>query len=169
VVERLRLNQIEMVEIKNDTSVTAEVYYIIDYETVKTPYEGHYLHYDVEVEKKVAPVNYYKGDFIVYTNQVSNRYIIETLEPQGVDSYFAWNFFDGILQQKEWFSPFSFEDEAVKLLNDDSKLKVEFQNKMKSDENFAMSQWEQLYFIYQRSPYYEKTHNRYPVARLIKW
>ena len=169
VVERLRLNQIEMVEIKNDTSVTAEVYYIKDYETVKTPYEGHYLHYDVEVIKKIAPIDYYKGDFIVYTNQASNRYIIETLEPQGVDSYFAWNFFDGILQQKEWFSPFSFEDEAVRLLKEDSKLKVEFQNKMKSDENFAMSQWDQLYFIYQRSPYYEKTHNRYPVARLIKW
>jgi len=169
VVERLRLNQIEMVEIKNDTSITAEVYYIKDYETVKTPYEGHYLHYDVEVIKKIAPIDYYKGDFIIYTNQVSNRYIIETLEPQGVDSYFAWNFFDGILQQKEWFSPFSFEEEAVKLLNDDSKLKVEFQNKMKSDENFAMTQWEQLFFIYQRSPYYEKTHNRYPVARLIKW
>jgi len=169
VIERLRLNQIEMVEIKNDTSVTAEVYYIIDYETVKTPYEGHYLHYDVEVIKKIAPIDYYKGDFIVYTNQASNRYIVEALEPQGVDSYFAWNFFDGILQQKEWFSPFSFEDEAIKLLNDDSKLKVEFQNKMKSDENFAKSQWEQLFFIYQRSPYYEKTHNRYPVARLIKW
>jgi len=169
VIERLRLNQIEMVEIKNDTSITAEVYYIKDYETVKTPYEGHYLHYDVEVEKKVAPINYYKGDFIVYTNQPSNRYIVETLEPQGVDSYFAWNFFDGILQQKEWFSPFSFEDEAVKLLKDDSKLEVEFQKKMKSDENFAESQWEQLFFIYQRSPYYEKTHNRYPVARLIIW
>ena len=56
MVERLRLNQIEMVEIQNDTSITAEVYYIKDYETVKTPYEGHYLHYDVEVEKKVAPI-----------------------------------------------------------------------------------------------------------------
>jgi hypothetical protein len=169
VIERLRLNQIEMVEIKNDTSITAEVYYIKDYETVKVPYEGHYLHYDVEVIKKIAPINYYKGDFIIYANQVSNRYIIETLEPQGVDSYFAWNFFDGILQQKELFYPFSFEDEAVKLLNDDSRLKVDFQNKMKSDEDFAKSQWEQLFFIYQRSPYYEKTHNRYPVARLIKW
>lgn len=169
VVERLMLNQIEMVEIKNDTTITAEVYYIKDYETVKTPYEGHYLHYDVEVVKKVVPINYYKGDFIIYTNQVSNRYIIETLEPQGVDSYFAWNFFDGILQQKEWFSPFSFEDEALKLLNSDSKLKVEFQKKMKSDEDFSMSQWKQLFFIYKRSPYYEKTHNRYPVARLIKW
>ena len=34
VIERLRLNQIEMVEIKNDTSITAEVYYIKNYETV---------------------------------------------------------------------------------------------------------------------------------------
>jgi len=169
VVNLLKLNKIEMQEIKNDTNITAEVYYIKNYETVKTPYEGHYLHYNVDVIKKTAPINYYKGDYIVYTNQVSNRYIIETLEPQATDSYFAWNFFDGILQQKEWFSPFSFEDEAVKLLNDDMVLNIEFQEKMKSDIGFAESHWSQLYFIYQRSPYYEKTHNRYPVARLIKW
>ena len=169
VVNRLRLNQIEMVELKNDTTITAEVYYIKDFKTIKAPYEGHYLHYDVELIKKIAPINYYKGDFIIYTNQVSNRYIVETLEPQATDSYFAWNFFDGILQQKEWFSPFSFEDEAVKMLKEDLVLNDEFQEKVKSDPNFAESQWEQLFFIYQKSPYYEKTHNRYPVARLIKW
>jgi len=169
VVERLKLNNIEIREIQNDTTVTAEIYYIKDYETVKEPYEGHYLHYNVKALKKVAPINYYKGDYIIFTNQVSNRYIIETLEPQGTDSFFAWNFFDGILQQKEWFSPFSFEDEAMKLLNDDSELRITFQKKLESDENFAKNHWGQLYFIYQKSPYYEKTHNRYPVARLIEW
>ena len=108
--------EIKLNEIQNDTTVTAEVYYIKGYETVSAPYEGHYLHYDVKVEKKVMPMSYYKGDFVIYTNQASNRYIVEMLEPQGTDSFFAWNFFDGILQQKEWFSPFSFEKEAIIVL-----------------------------------------------------
>ncbi len=38
-------------------------------------------------------------------NQKANRYIVETLEPQGVDSYFGWNFFDGILNLHFAFTP----------------------------------------------------------------
>jgi hypothetical protein len=34
-------------------------------------------------------------------NQEANRFIMEVLEPQAPDSYFTWNFFDGILGQKE--------------------------------------------------------------------
>ncbi len=169
VVERLKLNGVVMKRIEEDTSLTAEMYYIKDYETVKHPYEGHYLHYNVEVEKKLSPVNYYEGDYIVFVNQETNRYIVETLEPQGTDSFFAWNFFDGILQQKEWFSPFSFESEAIRILEEDAKLKLEFEDKKKEDEKFATDRWAQLYYIYTHSNYYEPTHNRYPVARLIEW
>jgi len=34
-------------------------------------------------------------------------------EPQGEDSYFAWNFFDPILGQKEGCSDYAFEDIAA--------------------------------------------------------
>ena len=41
---------------------------------------------------------------------------METLEPTATDSFFNWNFFDGILQQKEGFSPYVFQDIATELL-----------------------------------------------------
>jgi hypothetical protein len=53
---------------------------------------------------------------VVYTNQALNRFIVETLEPKGVDSYFAWNFFDSILSAKEGYSPYVFEDVAADYL-----------------------------------------------------
>ena len=44
-----------------------------------------------------------KGDWVIELNQPANRFLMETLEPQAEDSYFAWNFFDAILGQKEGF------------------------------------------------------------------
>jgi hypothetical protein len=168
VINRFNWNEIKMEKLKNDTTMIVEMYYIKDYETVEKPYEGHYLHYNISVETREMQVKFYKGDYLVYVNQVGNRYIVETLEPKGMDSFFAWNFFDGILQQKEWFSPFSFEETAIDMLASDSSLKSAFEKKKKDDSEFAKNRNQQLFYIYKRSPYYENTHNRYPIARLIK-
>ncbi len=70
-----------------------------------------------------SKIKFYAGDYVVYTNQALNRYIVETLEPQGVDSFFAWNFFDSILGEKEYFSDYVFEDVAAELLKKDPELR----------------------------------------------
>lgn len=167
VIERLKMNNVTMEQLKTNKYIDVDLYKIDDYKTTEQPYEGHYLHYNVSVKTKKKTVLYKKGDYIVYVNQPSNRYIVETLEPQGMDSFFAWNFFDGILQQKEWFSPFSFEQTASDLLKNDSDLKARFEKKKENDVEFAKSRKQQLYFIYVNSPYYEDTHNLYPVGRMI--
>lgn len=167
VIERLKWNGVEMSQLEKNRIVEAEFYYIKNYESRETPYEGHYLHSNIEVEKKVMNWSFRKGDYVIYPNQNSNRLIVELLEPQGLDSYFAWNFFDGILQQKEYFSPYVFEDIAAEFLENDELLRIDFDNKIKADTAFAKNSWGQLYFIYKRSPYYEPTHNLYPVARVL--
>jgi hypothetical protein len=106
-----------------------------------------------------------KGDYLVPVNQFSNRYIVETLEPEGSDSFFAWNFFDSALQQKEWFSTYVFEDVAAEMLRTDPELKAEFVQKQKESDDFSENQWAQLYWLYTHSENYEPTHNRYPIAR----
>ena len=88
------------------------MYYIGDYKTPSRPYEGHYLHSNVKLNPVDMKVKFYAGDYVVYTNQALNRYIVETLEPQGVDSFFAWNFFDSVLGEKEYFSDYVFEDDS---------------------------------------------------------
>jgi hypothetical protein len=114
VVQRLKNSGVIVGTLGQDTTVDVEHYYIDSYETRKSPYEAHFLHYNVKVSTKKQPWTYYNGDSIVYVNQPINRLNVETLEPQGADSFFAWNFFDGILMQKEYFSPYVFEDTAAK-------------------------------------------------------
>ena len=90
------------------------------------------------------------------------------LEPTGDDSYFSWNFFDAILQQKEGYSDYRWEDVAAKYLQQHPALQQAFTAKRLSDPKFAASASQQLDFVYKHSPYYEPAHMRYPVYRLMQ-
>lgn len=168
VIARLNLNGVQMQTIMRDTVLSVEAYYIASYQTTKTPYESHYLHYNTQLRREMQRIQLRAGDLLVVADQTCNRYIAETLEPEGGDSFFAWNFFDGILQQKEWFSDYIFEEKAEELLATDPQLKAEFEAERARDAKFAADHWAQLNFIYQRSVYKEKTHNRYPVVRILQ-
>lgn len=168
VIERLQLNKIKMLRLKNDTTITSEMYYIRNYNTGKNTYEGHYVHSAVKVEKESQQITYFAGDYLIETNQESNRYIVETLEPQATDAFFNWNFFDGVLQQKEWFSDYIFEDEAFEILKSNPQLKTDFEAKKAGDKVFANDSWAMLTYIFQHSPWLEKSYLRYPVGRIIE-
>ena len=167
-IELLKINNILMEPLAKDTEIEVESYRIKDYKTGKSAYEGHYPHNDVSIETSTKKILFHKGDFVINTQQPGVKYLLETLEPQGVDSYFAWNFFDAILQQKEYFSDYVFEDTAAELLKNDKSLKAEFDKKKQDDTTFADNADAQLDWIYRHSVYYEKTHMEYPVYRLVK-
>lgn len=166
IVDRLKLNQVQMIAIAKDTIMELAVYYIDGFETYESPFEGHYVHYNTQLRKEIKSIRLRKGDWIVYTNQVANRYLLETLEPQAPDSFFNWNFFDTILQQKEGYSEYVFEDLAWEILQQNSDLKKAFEDKKLSDTTFAADAEAKLDYIYQNSPYYESAHLRYPIFRL---
>jgi len=166
VIKRLKENKVLLKELKQDTLIEVKEYYISAYNTTDYPFEGHYLHSDVELTEKLATHRFYKGDFIVPMGQVSDYYTVSVLDPRAVDSFFAWNFFDPILMQKEWYSSYVFEDEAVIILNADPELQKAFNEKKKSDPSFMEDANAQLYYIYTHSKHYEKAHMLYPVFRV---
>ena len=108
---------------------------------------------------------YYKGDYIIPTDQIAVRYLVETLEPEAPDSFFAWNFFDGILQRKEYFSDYLFEDTAHHLLTADPVLKMEFERKKATDPEFAKNAGTMLSYLYSKSAFSEPNFKIYPIAR----
>jgi hypothetical protein len=107
-----------------------------------------------------------KGDYHINTHQAGLRYLLETLEPTGPDSFFNWNYFDTILQQKEHFSPYVFEDTAKELLARDSELKAAFEKKVANDEKFERNGYAQLNWIYEHSKHHEEAYMHYPIYRV---
>ncbi|MRI00442.1 hypothetical protein GH721_07825 [Kriegella sp. EG-1] len=161
-------NKIKFEILRQDTLLTVETYSIKNYESRTEAYEGHYLHYNTKVNTAIKPINFTEGDILVYTNQPGFRYIMETLEPEAVDSFFNWNFFDPILQQKEGFSPYVFEDEAETMLKNDSLLLRSFNTKKENEIEFRSNWYNQLNWLFKKSEHYEKAHMHYPVYRILK-
>ncbi|MEI8280180.1 MAG: M14 family metallopeptidase [Bacteroidota bacterium] len=166
VIQRLNWNGVKMTKLQHDTTMRLTAYKIDKYDSPPRPYEKHFLHHNVQVTTKSERIHLHKGDYIIYTAQPTIRYIVETLEPTAPDAYFAWGFFDAILQQKEYFSDYVFEDQAAALLRKDKHLQELLIARRKTDTAFANSGAAQLDFVYRHSPYYEPVHVRYPVFRL---
>jgi len=167
IINMLTINGVHLNHLSKDTIIEVEMYSIEDFETVKSPYESHYLHSKTQVSTRKMKRQFYKGDVLIYTRQKPIRYIVETLEPQGVDSWFNWNFFDGILSVKEYYSDYVFEDKAAQLLKENPDLKRQLDQKRSSDSKFAEDGEAQLDFVYKMSPYFEPPFRLYPIGRIV--
>lgn len=167
VIDLLKLNNVQMQQFTKDSLVEVEVYQVVDYKSLPRPYEKHHKNSSVKVAASNQKIKFLRGDYIIYLNQPANRYLVEMLEPTGDDSFFAWNFFDAILQQKEGYSDYRWDDLAAEVLRGNPELRASLEARKKEDEKFASNSRAQLYYIYTNSPYYEPGHNRYPVYRLI--
>lgn len=150
------------------TVLTVEEDSIAEFTTVKQPYEGHYLHRDIRCTTRRRSYTARAGDVFVPMGARTDRYVMEVLEPRAEDSFFAWGFFDSVLQQKEWFSDYVFEDIAADLLSKDPALRLALEQRRSADPEFAKDAWAQLYFVYQRSPYFEPGFRKYPVLRVVE-
>lgn len=166
---KLKANDINFNQLKRDTTFTAEVYKIASYNTRKSAYEGHYLHFNTSVEAITQEVTIRKGGYIVAleSNKEGLRYLLETLEPAAVDSFFNWNYFDTILQQKEGFSPYVWEDYALDFLKTHPEIREEFEKKKVNEPSFSNNWYAQLDWIHKKSPYYEDAHLKYPIVRML--
>jgi hypothetical protein len=181
-LDNLRRNGVVLRELAEPLAGTSETYGIEEYKTTPRPYEGHYLHSQVKLggrtqanpqaiaglhmqERTTLPAGTYLA--VLAEQGPAARYLVEALEPQATDSFFAWGFFDSILQQKEHFSDYVFEDLAADLLAQNPDLRQQLETAKKADPALAASGPQQLEWVYQHSPYAEPGYRRYPVLRWL--
>ena len=166
VTDLLKANKVQMTQLKKDSTIEVEVYRIDDYKTAARQNEMHHINSDVKTSVAFKQIKFKKGDYLIPMNQEANRFLIETLEPVAADSYFAWNFFDGVLGQKEGYSGYAFEDIASNYLKSNPDLKNKLEQRKIADTAFAKNGRAQLNFVYENSPWVEPDYLRYPVYRV---
>ncbi len=166
LIERLMANKVDYTKILKDTSVLAGIQFIENFKTLQNPYEGHYLHYETEIHESLVNISLKRGELLIPTNQNARNFIINALEAETEDSYFAWNFMDSYLQQKEYYSAYVFEDLAANILDEDPELKQQFENAKQSDPLLAENGSLQLKWIYDHSQHKEQSLSRLPVYKI---
>lgn len=166
VIDRLKQNNVTMQKMKKDTIINVEYYKVENYKSHPRAYEGHHVNNNIELSTHSDSIHFLKGDYIIFTGQDADRYIVETLEPLADDSFFAWGFFDAVLQRKEYYSDYRWEDVAAEYVKQHPEVRTLLEEKRKNDSAFAASAQQQLYFVYTHSPYSEPGYMRIPVFRL---
>ena len=165
-VDLMKKNNVEMEKFPADIKMHVDAYYITKVSNPPVPYNGHFFHDTVDVELKSTEVQIYKDDYLIPVNQDKMAYIIECLEPKASDSFFRWNFFDEILDRREYFSPWGFEANAKKYLDEHPEFKAQWDEARKNNPDLINNHYEQMKYIYSHSDWAEKSYRRYPVYRL---
>jgi hypothetical protein len=166
IADRLALNKVEMLRFTKDTTISAERYIIKEVKTAERLSNGHHFHYDVTIESVNEEVAIYAGDFLIPLNQPSNKYIVDMLEPEGQDSFFRWNFFDPILDQREYYSSYGFEENALRYLNENPDFRMKWEEAIEDDPALQNNHRAQLGFIYDNTEWADNVTHKYPVLRL---
>lgn len=166
VIEVLRTHGLTMQTTTEPEAIDVESYRFVDVKWAGSPFEGRLMpSFKVEVvhERRTFPA----GSIIVPLAQESAKVAISLLEPEAPDSLVHWGFFNGTFEQKEYAENYVLEELARKMLAGDPRLREEFEKKLASDATFASNPRARLQFFYQRSPYWDKQMNLYPVGRII--
>lgn len=167
VIELLTINRVNYSKLSSDSLITVTVDYIDQATSPSSPYNGHYYHDKVLTHSEKQNIQYYKGDLIIPVRQKNIRYILEMLEPKAGDSFFRWNFFDNILDQREYFSSYGFEENALKYLEEHPEFRRKFEETRKNNPEMAKNHRAQLSWIYNNSEWLEKSWKRYPVGKIF--
>jgi len=163
VIERLKTNGVNYEVQEFDTIIEINQEKIEDFKSPSRPYEGHFYHSEVSSKNLMTKVHLKKGDLVIPLDQKHKLFLLSTLISRAEDSYFRWNFFDSYLQQKEYFSPYVFEEKALEILKEKPLLKQELEILKQNDPKFRESSWDQLYFIYKNSDLFEPSYYILPI------
>lgn len=168
VIERLQWNGVTLQRLAQDEVFhSARVYGIQRVVSRAGPYEGHMFHDEVLLVARTETVHARAGDVRVPLDQAQARYVVETLEPEAHDSFFRWGFFNSVLEKKEAFSDYVFEDTACRMLEDEPLLKAGFE-RWKQDNPDKLSDPQAVlgYIFAHGQRHAEPAWRRYPVAGL---
>ncbi|MBQ1762212.1 MAG: peptidase M14 [Aquincola sp.] len=169
VAQRLQAHGVKLQRVARTLTLPAEALRITHFHKRPLPFEGRHLHDELQVEPEPLQATLAVGDWVVALGTTHDRFVIETLEPLGIDSFLRWGFFDSVLDKKEHFSDYVFEDEAERLLDAEPGLRQRFEAWQAAHPELQTDPEAVLGFIFRHARRYaEPEHNRYPVLRLAE-
>ncbi len=166
VIEVLKAHGLVLQTTRKPATVEIESYRFANVKWASGPFEGRLMpSFKVETvkERRTFPA----GSVVVPMAQVSARVAINLLEPEAPDSLVRWGFFNATFEQKEYGEDYVVEKLAREMLTENPNLREEFEQRLASDPVFTANPRARLRFFYERSPYWDKQMNLYPVGRII--
>jgi hypothetical protein len=168
VLDRLDLHGVRYRRFARAWSDSVEQSRIVEWTAEDAPREGHHALGVKRTEAVRRLRTYQPRDAWVPLDQRSALVAVHLLEAQAPDGLTRWNFFDTVLEKKEYGEMYVLEPLARRMMRDDPALAQEFRERVARDPAFARDPWARLEFFYRRSPWADPEQDLVPVARALR-
>jgi hypothetical protein len=128
-------------------------------------YEGHFVATVTRIEQERRLRTYRPGDLWIPLDQPAALVAVQLLEAQAPDGLVYWNFFDALLEPKEYAEDYVMAPIAEAMMAEDPRLAREFQARLESDSTFAGDARARVDFFYRRSKWADPEASLLPVGR----
>ncbi|NVJ86700.1 MAG: carboxypeptidase [Algoriphagus sp.] len=165
VIEKLRIHGVKMEILDQPRELKLEYSKVTDFKMVSQPYEGLMRVQDFGSEKIYRTQTFLPGSVRIKTDQDLGELIVILLEPESVDSFFQWGYFNPIFSQTEYIETYIMEPMIAQMLEENPDLKAEFEAKKIAEPEFAKNPRRIYRWFYEKTPYFDQNWKVIPVGR----
>jgi len=165
LIERLRLQGLEMETVESPRTVAVEMLRLNDPKIATRTNEAHVQIAVTDVTAEAVDWTWPVGSVRIPTDQPMGDVAVLLLEPQSSESFFAWGMFPEVLNRVEYIESYAIAPLAEHMLAADPALKAAFEAKLASEPDFAANGDARLAWFYERTPFYDNRFRLYPVGR----
>jgi len=165
VIQKMADHGIEMEILTEEKKLNLEFSTIVDYKMSNQPYEGLMRIQTVNLDKLERTVTLQPGSARISTDQSLAELVVILMEPESIDSFFQWGYFNSILAQTEYMETYIMEPLIAKMLSEDAELKKRFEEEKATNAEFAKSPRAIYSWFYKQTPYFDQNWKVIPVGR----
>ncbi|MBN1540949.1 hypothetical protein JW992_02305 [candidate division KSB1 bacterium] len=163
----LQAHRVPLYRLNRSLNDSLQTYRFSDVAFHSWPYEGRFR-VNYQALPVIEKIHLPPGSVYVPLANPKSRLILNLLEPQAPDALVHWGFFNTIFEHRVYFETYVMEPMAQQMLAQDPASAEEFKRRCDQDSVFAADGRKKLEFFYERTPYYDRERNRYPIVRLTK-
>ena len=130
-------------------------------------FEGHQNLNSFHLDKELRVQEFEAGAMVVSVNQRALKVLVYLLEPKADNSLASWGFFNSSMERKEYAETYVMEKMAREMIAKDPDLLTKFNEWKEENPQLAKSQWMQTMWFFERTPYWDRKKDVYPIGRII--
>jgi hypothetical protein len=166
IINRLSLHGIHYKTLEEPMEIEVELTRFTNVSFAESSYEGRQMVQDFNIQNSFARKEFPAGSVIVEMNQRTALVIAHLLEPLAPDSYLRWGFFNPIFERKEYVETYVMEKMAREMIEENPKLKVEYDKAVSENPQIYNNQYAKLFWFFERTPYWDQQLNLYPIGKI---
>jgi hypothetical protein len=165
LIEKMKQHGIELETLTAAKELKLEYSVVDNYKMGTQPYEGMMRVQSADLNRKYKTLSLNPGSVRIKTDQPLGELVVILMEPESVDSFFQWGYFNTIFTQTEYMETYIMEPLIAKMLEDNADLKVRFETKKNTEPDFAKSPRAIYQWFYAQTPYFDQNWKVIPVGR----